>query len=234
MENNKKILMGVLAAAVASILSVAIFSYAQLPFNTATASNTTEKSELQKKIDEIKLKTPKATISEGKTDEVLKDHTDLKKVKESREASNTEDPSLDRKPIAETPIVVSGFYQKGDASETVALEVENTGQKPIYIITLALTGYIQVEDGVQVETVYRPIISDPYDIVGATTTEPQKITPDNAITAYIEDVLEADEYSAVACYTYEKPHAWDYGLDEPDLKVQHIPSYCTSFTINTE
>lgn len=220
------------AAILASILAVGIIASLSATIQTVnlTATDTeTAKPDPVELNKHIKPANPPALIVQGKASEVL-ENLPLEKLVESSRASNTEDPSRLIKDVSETPVSVSLHYGNSTSPvETLAITVTNAGTKPIFVHTLGLHGFIRGEEGLSKVSVYRPVISDPYDVVGATTTEPQIVTPGGSLTAYIQDSLDADGFAGGACYSYQAPLPWDTRVEED--KIIHIPSYCTSLPL---
>jgi hypothetical protein len=219
---NKRVLALIIVAGIFVAVSGAVQTVNLLAADVKNPRNT----ELN---EHIRPATPAAKIVEGKAVEVLA-NTPLKKIAEKSIASNTEgNPAPIDKNVSETPISISLYYYNETATnkQTVAVEVANKGTKPIFLHVLGLHGFIQFEEGISKISMYRPIISDPYDVVGATTTTPQVITAGKSFTAYVQDTMVADGFDATACYTYQQPPSWDLPADQED-KVPHIPSYCAS------
>lgn len=220
------------AAILASILAVGIIASLSTTTQAVNLTATDTKgaqpdsAELNK---HVQPSNPPAKIVQGKASEVLA-NLPLEKLTESSRASNTEDPSRLVKAISETPVLVSLNYSNSTSpTETLAITVTNNGARPIFVHTLGLHGFIRGEEGLSKVSVYRPVISDPYDVVGATTTEPQIVLSGGSLTAYVQSPLDADGFAGGACYSYQAPLPWDAPVKEDT--IAHIPSYCTSLPL---
>lgn len=166
---------------------------------------------VQDKIENIKVQTPEAVVKKGTEPEIIiKDVplTLIAKTTEGTRPSDPPDPSLVA--IDNNEITFSLYQGNKDGIDTIAVTLENNSPDDIAVFVLGIHGFIKngiPETGATIETqtVYRPVISDPYDVAGATTTSPSWILAGDSLTAYIqfEDNLNTQRYSANACYSYD-------------------------------
>lgn len=171
--------------------------------------------------------TPAATMSQGLASEVLGDLS-LSKISEHSKASRP-DPSNPQKNFEDSGVTATLNYNKSGDLDTVAITVTNTSVETVYVYGLVISGFIHGDFDSAIESVYRPIISDPYDVVGATTTEPQAIPPGQSFTAYIQDELFADGYGGLVCYSYVKPISTE--VDDAAETSSRDSSYCISLPL---
>lgn len=183
-------------------------------------------------VNTVQIRSPPAQITQGTPSEVIPDIA-LQKIQQSSKATNTEDPSQKVKASSDTRVKVSMHYGNVKTVDTLAVTIENADTKPIFVFGLALGGYIHGEVDTAIQTVYRPVITDPYDEVGATTTIPQVVPPGQSLTAYMQDQLDVDGFGANVCYTYEPVTTaiWELPTDESDASAPHIASYCTTLPL---
>jgi hypothetical protein len=182
--------------------------------------------------DNAKIRSPAAQIAQGIPSVVIPSVA-LEKIQQSSTATNTEDLSKPVKASSDTPVNISMHYASVATVDTLAVTIENAGTRPIFVFGLALGGYIHGESGSAIQTIYRPVITDPYDEVGATTTVPQVVPPGQSLTAYIQDQLDVDGLAANVCYTYQPVTSamWELPEKESDRSTPHIPTYCTTLPL---
>jgi hypothetical protein len=101
-------------------------------------------------------------------------------------------------------ITLGLYYGKDGMNETAAVTISNYTPDDIRVHVLVLAGYIhgEVQAIESRSTVYRPVISDPYDVAGATITSPQWVLAGDSLTAYIQGDFNADGYGTSACYSF--------------------------------
>jgi hypothetical protein len=165
---------------------------------------------VQEQIENIKVQTPEAVVKKGTEPEITKDVslTLIATTTEGTRPSDPPDPSLVA--IDNNEITFSLYHGKKGSIDTVAVTLENNSPNDIAVFVLGIHGFIKNEISetgaiMEIETVYRPVISDPYDVAGATITSPSWILAGDSLTAYIrfEDNLKTQRYSANACYSYD-------------------------------
>lgn len=212
--------IGILASMVAIVNASAVDRQSVPPPNPLETANT------------VKIQSPAAQITQGIPSDVIPGVA-LEKIQQSSRATNTEDPSKLVKASSDTPVNISMHYASVATVDTLAVTIENAGPRPIFVFGLALGGYIHGEFDTAIQTIYRPVITDPYDEVGATTTVPQVVPPGQSLTAYIQDQLDVDGLAANVCYTYQPVTSaiWELPENESDVSTPHIPTYCTTLPL---
>lgn len=101
-------------------------------------------------------------------------------------------------------ITLGLYHGKNGMNDTVVVTISNDTPDDIQVHGLVLTGYVHGEvQAIQARSaVYRPVISNPYDVAGATITSPQWILAGDSLTAYIQGDFNADGYGTSACYGF--------------------------------
>lgn len=177
----------------------------------------------------IKQQNPEAEISQGMAAEILMD-VPLEKIAGQSVASRPDqfDP---RKSLNDTGVGAELYFVgNSNGIDTVAISIKNANQKAIFITGLVVSGFVRGDfPGSAIESVYRPVISDPFDVVGATTTIPQLLRPGESITAYIQDELNAEGYGALVCYSYVAPPASDG--EQSDVQQFEESRFCISLPL---
>jgi hypothetical protein len=114
-------------------------------------------------------------------------------------------------------------------SEIVAASLSNPAEgRTISVYQLAISGYVSIGDGsAESMLLDRPLISDKYNAIEPTTTNPITILAGESITAYIEgDSFDIDRYAASACYSYVDVDSSDRTNSDKELSNR----YCFNAT----
>lgn len=152
-------------------------------------------------VNTIQQQHPNAVVIQGQAQTTLSD-VPLRQIAEISEGLR---PDLSGEPSvikANPGLIMQMHYGNKGLDDVVAVTLINSSPNPISVDVFVISGYLHGEvPESYVESVYRPIISDETDVAKATTTVPKVILPGKSITSYIQDVLNADGYRAMACYS---------------------------------
>lgn len=92
-----------------------------------------------------------------------------------------------------------------NGTEIVALNLTNPAEgRTISVLQLGIEGYVSIGDGsAESRLLDRPVVSDQYNVIKPTTTNPITVLPGKSIIAYVEgDQFDIDRYAASVCYSY--------------------------------
>jgi hypothetical protein len=164
---------------------------------------------IQDKISDLEVRNPEATVKKGTALEVIKD-VPIVLVAEKSDGMPAVDDPLDPTVLPyDNGVSFSMYYENNEGVDMVAITIENISPDDIAVFALGIQGFIKVEipetgASMEVNTVYRPVISDRYDVGRPPITSPYWIISGDSLTAYFQDSsLNADRYSAEVCYSYD-------------------------------
>jgi len=213
MKNNRLVIASI-AIGIAALIAVTMYT------TTVSAQSKSLPVPLTT-VDTIKAQNPAATIARGEASSVLQGIA-LSKISEKSQGQRQDIVDPDKSIRDSNNILVSLHHGKFADKDIVAVTIRNTSPKTITVEVFAISGFMHGDvPGSAVETVYRPVISDPYDVAGATTTTPELIPAGQSVTAYIQDTLNADGYGVLVSYSYDSAdETTDYAISIPLTWIQ--------------
>lgn len=210
---NKKIKTIVMASTIIGIIGLV---YGTI-YTTETYAQTKATPVHITGISNQNVQYPNAVLAKGKATDVITG-VSLTQFSQTSKALRADDSKEPRASTEDTNIALKMYSGKKDTKDIVAVTLTNTSPKAITVNVFVISGFLRGDvAGSHVESVYRPAISDASDVAGATTTIPQVLAPGESMTSYIQDVLNAEGYTGMACYSYD-----------PTDPTTH---YCTSMPI---
>jgi hypothetical protein len=162
---------------------------------------------IENRMDNIKEQNPEAIVKKGIAPEII--NTPLALVATSSEGRGHDEPGDPSPVLKDTSGISYSMYRaENGGNKTIALTIENNSPDDIAVFVFGIQGYVQItipETGVTFEkgTVYRPVISDKYDVGKPPITSPYWILAGDSLTAYIQGDFDAERYSANMCYSYD-------------------------------
>ena len=148
---------------------------------------------------------PPAIFSKGEAPQVVSGVV-LGKMAEAVKGTKT-DPANDLGTVKDNigTVTLTIYNATTAGKDLIAATLKNDGSSPILINSFHLAGYSHCSFGVDcnAESLYRPVISGPEDVVKPLINTTTSLGPGEAVTAQIVPDLQQDGYSASACYAYD-------------------------------
>jgi hypothetical protein len=198
-----------LAVGIAFVVTFSIFTQNPVQHKMYSHSDATPASWyfIENRIANIKEQNPEAIVKKGVASEIIS--VPLALVATSSEGTGYDDVSDQIPGLKDANGISYSMYRaENGGTETIALTIENNSPDDIAVFGLGIQGFIQInipETGVTLErgTVYRPIISDKYDVGKPPITSPYWILAGDSLTAYIQGDFDTERYSTSMCYSYD-------------------------------
>jgi hypothetical protein len=192
--------------------------------------------EIKEKIENFEprqLQTPPATILHNPSERIF-DNLVLISERTSESIKIRSGASFDTySSLIDTHGISLRLYHGTNATneaEIVAISLSNPAKsKDINVYQLAISGYVSIGNGsAEAELLSRPVISDAYNVIKPTTTNPITIPPGQSIMAYIQgsSSFDIDRYAASACYSYNGNENHDLGNQTTYSDQNQNNHYC--------
>jgi hypothetical protein len=172
------------------------------------------------------LQTPPATILQDESKGFFDNLVFIAETTNGRATIPSSDPLGGYSYSNDTNGISLRLYHGTNASgaEIVAISLSNPAEsKTISVYLLAISGFVSVGgESAEAELLSRPIISDKYNVIEPTTTNPITIRPGESITAYIKgDSFDIDRYGTSACYSYIDVDSRDQANSDQELSNRY-------------